>query len=74
MLERVRTGAQFVIATHSPVVLALALAVPGARLYEFTDGPPAEARYEELGHVELMRGFLARPEAYLRRLGEEGSA
>ena len=68
VLERVRTGAQFVIASHAPIVLALALAVEGARLYEFGDGPPAEARYEELEHVRLTREFLARPEAYVRRL------
>ena len=69
VLERVATGAQFVIATHAPIVLALALAVPGARLYSFDDGPPAATTYDELPHVTLTREFLAAPERYLRHLG-----
>lgn len=35
MAEAVRAGAQFVIATHSPILLAY----PGARIYSF-DEPP----------------------------------
>lgn len=69
VLERVATGAQFIIATHAPIVLALALAVPGARLYSFDDGPPAATTYDELPHVILTREFLAGPERYLRHLG-----
>ncbi len=69
VLKRVATGAQFVIASHAPIVLALALAVPGARLYSFDDGAPRAAVYEELSHVTLTREFLAGPERYLRLLG-----
>ncbi len=69
VLERVASGAQFVIASHSPIVLALALAVPGARLYSFDDGPPAPTTYDALPHVVLTREFLAGPERYLRHLG-----
>lgn len=55
-------GAQFVIATHSPVLLA----IPGARIYEL--GPDGvEARtYDDLEAVRLTRGFLAAPERYVR--------
>lgn len=69
VLERVATGAQFIIATHAPIVLALALAVPGARLYSFDDGPPEATTYDALPHVVLTREFLAGPERYLRHLG-----
>jgi predicted ATPase len=55
-------GSQFVIATHSPILLA----IPGARLYELDDRGIAESAYEDLDTVRLMRGFLEAPERYLR--------
>jgi predicted ATPase len=60
-----KSGAQFVIATHSPILLAC----PGATLYSFDRIPVARTRYDELDHVRVMRAFLADPDAYLRRLG-----
>jgi predicted ATPase len=61
-------GAQFVIATHSPVLLAL----PGARIYELdADGVTPQA-YDDLEAVRLTRSFLAAPERYLRAaLGDD---
>lgn len=55
-------GAQFVIATHSPVLLA----VPGARLYELDDRGITPTAYDDLDAVRLLRGFLEAPERYLR--------
>ncbi len=60
-------GGQFIIATHSPIVLAL----PGARIYSFDDGRIAAARYPELDHVQLTRDFLNDPDRFLRRLAPE---
>jgi predicted ATPase len=57
-------GAQFVIATHSPILLAY----PGARIYSFDSVPVSEVAYEELDHVVLTRDFLNDPARYLRRL------
>ena len=57
-------GAQFVIATHSPLLLAF----PGARIIDFDEVPAREATYESLAHVRLTREFLAAPERYLRHL------
>jgi predicted ATPase len=55
-------GAQFVIATHSPVLLA----IPGARRFEL-DGDGLAARdYDELEAVRFTRGFLDAPERYIR--------
>jgi len=65
--EFVSLGAQFVVATHAPILLAY----PGARLYSFDepgDAPPRAAVYEELEHVWLTRDFLADPERFLRHL------
>ena len=57
-------GAQFVIATHSPILLAY----PGATIYSFDQVPAAVVPYEELEHVVLTREFLNAPGRYLRAL------
>ena len=59
-------GAQFIIATHSPILLAF----PGATIYSFDQAPAATVAYDELDHVVLTREFLAAPERYLRALRE----
>jgi predicted ATPase len=60
-------GAQFVIATHSPILLAC----PRARIYELTAEGIAECAYDDLDTVRLMRGFLDAPERYLRAALDE---
>jgi len=65
LLEMVSQAAQFVIATHSPILLAF----PGARIYSFDQVPIAPVAYEDLDHVALTRDFLNDPGAFLRRLG-----
>ena len=60
-------GAQFVIATHSPILLA----TPGARIYELDERGIAPCAYDDLDTVRLMRGFLDAPERYLRAALEE---
>lgn len=57
-------NAQFIIATHSPILLAF----PGARILSFDDIPIRESSYEQLEHVALTRDFLRDPEQFLRRL------
>jgi predicted ATPase len=62
-----RDGAQFIIATHSPILLAC----PGARIYELDESGFDECAYDALDVVRLTRGFLEDPERYLRAaLGE----
>jgi predicted ATPase len=61
MLEQ---DAQFIIATHSPILLAF----PGATIYSFDSVPAAAVAYDELEHVILTRNFLNAPERYLRAL------
>ncbi|MFD9736955.1 AAA family ATPase [Umezawaea sp. NPDC059074] len=63
-------GCQFVVATHSPVLLAL----PEATIFEIDeDGAITRTTYDEALPVRLMREFLARPETYLRHLLAEDS-
>lgn len=66
LLDRVKRGAQFVIATHSPIVLG----TPDARIVTFDGGRIAETTYEELEHVSITRAFLTNRDAVLRNLGE----
>jgi predicted ATPase len=60
----VADDAQFIIATHSPILLAF----PGSAIYTFDERPPRVVPYEELEHVRLTRDFLNAPEAFLRHL------
>ena len=62
--DMVRENAQFIIATHSPILLAF----PGARIYSFDGGAVSRAAYESLDHVTLTRDFLNAPERFLKRL------
>ena len=60
----VNAGSQFIVATHSPILLAL----PDAQILSFADGKIEVADYESLEHVNLTRSFLNNPEMYLRHL------
>ena len=64
MGDMIAQDAQFVIATHSPILLAF----PGATIYSFDQTPAEAVPYEELEHVVLTRAFLANPDRYLRAL------
>ncbi len=64
--DMVAKGSQFVIATHSPILLAL----PGASILRVDDGVVAPADWDNLEHVRVTRAFLNDPAAVLRRLSE----
>jgi predicted ATPase len=67
VVRAARAGAQFIIATHSPVLLAC----PGARLYELDETGLAPCEYDDLQAVRLTRAFLDAPERFLRATLEE---
>jgi predicted ATPase len=67
MVRAARAGAQFVVATHSPILLAC----PGARIYELGDRGVTACAYDDVDAVRLMRGFLDAPERYLRAALED---
>ncbi|RDD81922.1 AAA family ATPase [Dyella tabacisoli] len=62
--ELVRQRSQFIIATHSPLLLSY----PDAWIYQITDQGLERVRYEDTEHYELTRGFLNNPQSYLRNL------
>ena len=57
-------GGQFIIATHSPILLAC----PGATILHMEDGVITPTRYDDVPNVRLMRDFLRDPGAFLRYL------
>lgn len=62
--QMIGQDSQFIIATHSPIILAF----PEAQILQFQDGIIREVQYNELEHVNLTRDFLANPESFLRYL------
>lgn len=60
----VEENAQFIIATHSPILLAY----PGAQILSFDNGTISTVKYEDLPPVNFTRNFLKDPEPYLRDL------
>lgn len=62
--EMVGQNGQFIIATHSPIILAF----PGGTIFSFDRLPIQPVAYADLEHVNLTKAFLNNPEAYLRHL------
>jgi predicted ATPase len=66
--ERVERGrAQFIIATHSPILLTF----PGAVIVGFDDGTLQRVALKETTHYQITRGMLECPERYWKRSEEE---
>jgi predicted ATPase len=63
--EMTRDGhAQFIITSHSPILLAL----PGAVLYNFDRNPIKPVKYEDTEYYNIYRDFMNNKEAYLQKL------
>jgi predicted ATPase len=64
-------GGQFIIATHSPLLMAY----PGATILSFNGARLEPVAYDELEHVWLTRSFLNKPDPWLEKLfagGQDG--
>ena len=63
LLQLLATGgqAQFIIATHSPILLAY----PGAQIFSFDEGHIEEVTYEETAHYRIYKQFFTDRGAYL---------
>jgi predicted ATPase len=62
-LEKPR-HAQFLISTHSPILLAY----PGATLLSLDGDRIEKVKYEDTAHYQITRDFLACPERFLKHL------
>ena len=61
MHELVLQGSQFIIATHSPIILGY----PDAWLYQASAHGLERIAWEDTEHYQVTRGFLNRPGTYL---------
>ncbi|MGM0845461.1 MAG: AAA family ATPase [Bacillota bacterium] len=59
--------AQFIIATHSPILLGY----PDAAIYNFDGNSIEKISYEDTEHYQITSGFLNRREKYLKELFKE---
>ena len=64
--DMVRQDAQFIIATHSPILLGF----PNATIYSCDRAPIERVPFEELDHVVITREFLNAPGRFFKHLGE----
>jgi predicted ATPase len=65
VLHRVAAaGAQFIVATHSPILLA----TPGARIYELDERGASEVSWEASDPVRMTRAFLDAPQRFLHEI------
>lgn len=62
--QMISEDSQFIIATHSPIILAF----PDAQILNFENGEIRKVGYDELEHVALTKAFLNDPESHLRYL------
>jgi len=65
IMEKVKkTGAHFIIATHSPIMMA----VPDSEVFYFQDGKISKVDYRETEHYLLTKAILDNPESVLKEL------
>jgi predicted ATPase len=62
--DAVENGSQFIVATHSPILMAL----PDATILDVNESPPMAVAWDDVEHVSLTRAFLNHPDAFLKHL------
>lgn len=63
----VKQNSQFIISTHSPILMAY----PGAEILELSDAGIRSVNYKETEHYQVTRRFLENPEQMLHYLLDE---
>jgi len=64
MHELIERDAQFIVATHSPIIMAY----PDAFIYEFSERGLQAVEYHDTEHYRVTRAFLNRPGQVLQHL------
>ncbi|AUS06510.1 AAA family ATPase [Pseudotamlana carrageenivorans] len=67
MNHLISDSSQFIIATHSPILLAY----PEAIIYEFNDKEISRIKYEDTEHYQITKAFLENPKKMLNELFKE---
>jgi predicted ATPase len=57
-------NSQFIISTHSPILMGF----PGARIYEIREEGMQQVNYEDTDHYRVTKAFLDNPDSYLRHI------
>jgi predicted ATPase len=63
----VKKNSQFIIATHSPIVMAY----PNSEIMQFTDEGMRKVAYRETDHYQITKQFIDRPEQMIKYLLSE---
>jgi len=63
-------GSQFVIATHSPIMMAF----PSALIYVLSEAGPRRSSWDELDHVKVLKDFMNHRDAVLAELFGEADS
>ena len=66
--QSVRAGSQYVIATHSPILMAY----PDSWIYQLSEAGLERVGYDDTEHVQITRNFLASPARMMRHLFADG--
>lgn len=64
MNDLVNDGSQFIIATHSPILMAF----PDAEIFEFSQNGINKVTYKETEHYQITKSFLDNPERMISYL------
>ncbi|MGM0890094.1 MAG: AAA family ATPase [Bacillota bacterium] len=67
IIHNLSVHSQFIIATHSPILLGY----PEAQIFNFDKEPISEILYEESDHYQITRRFLENRKTYLKELFDE---
>jgi predicted ATPase len=62
-----KSNSQFIIITHSPIIMSY----PEADIYNFKNGTIAKTTINEVEHYKVVRDFILNPEIYLTEIMEE---
>jgi predicted ATPase len=65
--ELVKNNSQFIISTHSPILMAY----PNAEIFEINDGKLLKTRFEETEHYKITKYFMDCPQKVLQLMGIE---
>ncbi len=64
--ELVKHDSQFIISTHSPILMAF----PGAEVFELSENGINSVPYQETEHFRITKQFVNAPEKMLKYLFE----
>ncbi len=64
ILDKIQRGSQFIIATHSPIMMAM----PESEVLYFAEDKITPLDYKETDHYKITTSYLQNPEVYLKEL------